>query len=114
MRIILRNSICLLFSVILLNSCLPAQGKHTPKVYIVEINQMKFQPAELTVLSTDTIVWINKDMVSHNVTEEVSKSWTSSLLSPGQSWKTVVTKSSDYYCSIHPIMKGKITVVSSP
>lgn len=107
---ILKNCIYLLFSIFLLNSCASETGKHKPRVYTIEIKQMKFQPAELVVQKGDTVVWINNDIVAHDVTEESSKVWTSSLLPVGQSWSLVVTQSADYYCSIHMVMKGKLVV----
>ena len=107
---IFNNSIYVLYFIILLNSCSSAPEKTIHKVYTVEIKQMKFQPAELVVQKGDTVVWINNDIVAHDVTEESSKAWTSSLMPVGQSWKLVVTQSADYYCSIHLVMKGKLVV----
>ena len=121
----------LLFSISLLsiaffNSCSPDEQKKdssvpksdTAKVYekpkpisyTVEIQGMKFVPEELKAHVGDTIVWINRDMVAHNVTEEVNKTWSSSVLKPDKSWQMVVNSSSDYYCNIHTGMKGKIIV----
>jgi plastocyanin len=107
---ILKNCIYLLFSIFLLNSCSGETEKHEPRVYTVEIKQMKFQPSELIVQKGDTVVWINKDIVAHDVTEELSKAWTSSVMPVGKSWSLVVTQSADYYCSIHVVMKGKLLV----
>lgn len=81
-----------------------------PKVHTVVIRQMKFSPAVLEVNKGDSIVFINKDLVSHDVTEASGKSWKSPALAPGDSWKKVVTKNSSYYCSFHPVMKGKVLV----
>lgn len=78
--------------------------------HTVEIKQMKFIPAELQVSKGDTVVWINHDIVAHDVTEESAKKWTSSLIPSNASWKMVVSQSSDYYCSIHVVMKGKLVV----
>lgn len=107
---ILKNSIYILCSIILLNSCTSAPEKTIPKVYTIEIKQMKFQPAELIVQKGDTVVWINNDIVAHDVTEETGKIWTSGPLAPGETWSLVVTESADYYCSIHVVMKGKLIV----
>lgn len=76
----------------------------------VEIKDMKFQPAEIFAKNGDTITFINNDLVAHDVTEEKNKEWSSSTLSPGESWSMMVTKSAAYYCSIHQVMKGKITL----
>lgn len=78
--------------------------------HTVEIAQMKFIPEDLIVNKGDTILWINNDMVAHDVTEETNKEWTSGAIPVGATWTTVATKSADYYCSIHVVMKGKITV----
>ena len=83
----------------------PEQHTHT-----VEITQMKFIPAELTVHAGDTVVFANYDLVTHDITEAANKEWTSSLLPADKQWSFVVTKSADYYCSLHPTMKGKIIV----
>ncbi len=80
------------------------------KAYTVQIKQMQFQPAELTVSSGDTVVFVNHDMFVHDVTEEVSKAWSSSPVAPGSKWKMVVTEDANYYCSIHVVMKGKLMV----
>jgi plastocyanin len=78
--------------------------------HTVEIKQMKFNPAELQVSKGDTVVWVNKDIVAHDVTEESAKKWTSSIIPSNTFWQMVVTQSSDYYCSIHVVMKGKLIV----
>jgi plastocyanin len=100
----------LFFLIILLNACSSAEEIHRPEVHTIVIKQMKFLPAELTVEKGDTVVWINEDLVTHDVTEEVNKTWTSSALPVGQSWSMAVSKSSNYYCSIHQVMKGKLVV----
>ena len=81
-----------------------------PKVHTVIIKEMKFQPSEIRVDKGDIVVWINKDIVTHNVTEEKEKGWASPALSAGKSWKMTVKKSFSYFCTLHPIMKGTIRV----
>ncbi|MEO8711589.1 MAG: plastocyanin/azurin family copper-binding protein [Parafilimonas sp.] len=107
---ILKNSIYLLCFMFLIHSCTSAPEKVQHKAYTVEIKDMKFQPAELTVQKGDTVVWINRDIVAHDVTQQPDKTWTSSPLTMGQSWSLVATQNADYYCSIHVIMKGKLVV----
>ena len=107
---ILKNSAYLVCFIFLLSSCTSTPEKVANKVYNVEIKQMQFKLAELTVQKGDTVVWTNHDIVAHDVTEETSKRWTSGPLSPAQSWSLVVTEGADYYCSIHVVMKGKLIV----
>lgn len=85
-------------------------SKHKPASHTVLIEQMKFQPADLTVEPGDSITWINKDLVTHNIVALPDSAWRSSILQSGASWTLVPKKSSDYYCSIHVVMKGKIEV----
>jgi plastocyanin len=84
-----------------------------PVTWSVEIKQMKFSPAELTVKKGDRVVFVNHDIVTHDITEESTRSWNSSPISTDQTWILVATESVNYYCSIHPVMKGKIIVEQS-
>jgi len=84
--------------------------KTGPEIHTIEIENMKFQPELVTAHIGDTIVWINKDIVAHCVTGLGSNAWTSSKIANGVSWKMVVSGSTDYYCAIHQVMKGKIVV----
>lgn len=98
----------LLFAFFLLNGC--SSSSKTHKLYTIEIKDMKFVPDVLTANVGDTVMWLNRDIVAHDVTEEASKAWTSSVIPPGESWKMVILDSVSYYCSLHVIMKGKIEV----
>ncbi|HEY4155424.1 MAG TPA: plastocyanin/azurin family copper-binding protein, partial [Puia sp.] len=104
------NRLILVFPLVALFSCSRAPEKHIPKTDTVVIAAMKFQPAVLTLHKGDSVVWINKDMVAHDITQVPSNTWTSSSLPPGKSWKMAVEESDDYYCSIHIVMVGKLIV----
>jgi plastocyanin len=85
---------------------LPQAGPHKS---IIEIKKMQFTPSELTIHAGDTVVWINNDLTNHCITE-IHKGWTSSTLVPGKYWQKVIKKTTDYYCALHLVMKGKIVV----
>ena len=104
----MRNGILLLCMIFILNGCFTPSEKPIPKTHLVEIKAMQFQPSQLTVQKGDTVIFTNKDIVVHDVTEEKNKSWTSLPLSANQSYSIVVNESADYYCSIHPVMKGRL------
>jgi plastocyanin len=117
----IRSSLMILVSVLFLNGCSSSvtedkkpseipEEKPAPSLYVVQIEQMKFFPSDISVNRGDTIMWINNDMVAHDVTEEKNKSWSSSLLQPGKTWKLVVKEGADYYCSIHVVMKGSFEI----
>jgi plastocyanin len=96
----------------LLIGCSPSSGSQDNRrqKHTIEIAQMKFVPAELVVQPGDTVVFVNHDIVTHDITEAGSKEWTSSLLPADEQWTFVATKSADYYCSLHPTMTGKIII----
>ena len=71
---------------------------------------MQFQPAELVIKKGDTVTWINKDFVDHDITEEKDKAWKSLLLKAGKKFSRVIKANTDYFCSIHVVMKGKLKV----
>lgn len=79
-------------------------------VHTIEIKGMKFIPDSLNVRKGDKVIWVNKDIVEHDVTELSKKEWASSKLAAGASWSMVVNKSEDYYCNLHVVMRGKIVV----
>ena len=99
---------CLLL-IVFFNKCNFGTDENKPRLYVIEIKQMQFQPALLKIHPGDTVVWINHDFVAHDITEE-HKAWNSLPLAAGASWKMTAKKSADYYCSIHQVMKGKLIV----
>lgn len=116
----LKIYIGLLVSILMIYSCSSPSGESTPEpakveeskpaMHSVEMIQMKFFPAELKVRKGDKVVFVNHDLVAHDITEESKKLWNSSPLASDQTWILEVTESVSYYCSIHPVMKGKIVV----
>jgi len=107
-------------SLLILNSCSSREEKdaaestpveeNKPEMHAIEMAQMKFNPAELRVKKGDKILFVNHDMVAHDVTEESKKAWNSSPMADGQTWILIATETVNYYCSLHPVMKGKIVV----
>jgi len=113
MRYLLTRSSCavVLFSLVSISSgCSTPPSGQQPQTHQVDIIGMKFQPAELTVNKGDTVIFTNKDILTHNVTEQNYKKWASAPLLSNQSYKMAVKESADYYCSFHPVMKGKLVV----
>lgn len=101
----------ILMLVVLFVGCAEGKpSKETHKTHVVEIRQMKFDPATLYIQKGDTVVWINKDIVQHDVTDENDPSWTSGPLNKEQEWSAVIDKDLNYFCSIHVVMKGTISI----
>ena len=109
-KFILLLPITLIFGVI--SSCSNQNNEkgsdNKPGSDTVVINAMQFTRAEIKVHTGDTITWINKDLVDHNVKDTISNLFYSDTLKNGQSYKWVVTGEATYICTIHPTMAGQI------
>lgn len=77
----------------------------------VAIIDFTFSPANVTVEPGTTVVWTNVDIVDHTVTSDY---FTSDVLNPGDSYSFTFEDEGefDYFCTLHPQMKGKVTVES--
>jgi Plastocyanin len=77
---------------------------------VVVIEGVKFEPESVTVARGDTVVWINKDPFPHTATAR--KVFDSREIAPGASWKLVPKKAGtyEYVCTLHPTIKGTLTV----
>lgn len=87
-----------------------ADKRNITQEAVVIIKQMKFEPAQLKVKKGQTVTWINKDIVEHDVTPFNTKLPNSGVFKPRQSWQLEVDQSFDYKCNLHPTMLGKIIV----
>jgi plastocyanin len=78
----------------------------------VTIQDMEFGPAEMTIPLGSTVKWTNADNMNHNVKSIGSNMLSSPLLDNGDSYTFTFDEEGtfEYFCSIHPSMKGKITV----
>jgi plastocyanin len=76
----------------------------------VSISNFSFSPTSLDVKVGDTVTWVNNDDALHTVTGDGGIS--SPNLAKGESYKQVFDTAGtfSYSCSIHPAMKGTITV----
>ena len=104
--------LCLFFAVgflFVISGCSSNQGKK-PVKHTITIELMKFRPDSLAVSPGDTVVWINMDIVAHNVTRLPDSSWHSPTLQKGDSWALIVQAGSAYFWSIHQVMKGKLVL----
>ena len=70
---------------------------------------MAFSPAEISAKVGDTIEWVNKDAFAHTAT--VKGGW-EVMLPVKKSGSITVEKAGtiNYYCRLHPNMKGRIAV----
>jgi len=93
---------------------LSADSKQNVSVrrHVIEIQKLKFVPADIQVSPGDTIVWVNKDFVPHTTTAK-DKSWGSKTIKKDGQWQIVVQTGmpEDYFCKFHPSMKGRLRIV---
>jgi plastocyanin len=107
----------LVFCMFLLLSCAKSitvpSVQTQPIVHVVEIKKFQFNPKTLTVRSGDTVRWVNKDIVPHQVAEGTLKKWRSKELLPNDSFTLKIKGSTSYICKLHPTMEAKIVVATA-
>ena len=79
----------------------------------VHISNFTFGPKIATVKIGQTVTWTNDDDIPHTVVA-TDKSFRSKVLDTGQSFSFTFTKAGQvaYFCSLHPMMTGKVTVTA--
>ena len=78
---------------------------------VVKIHNMKFNPATLTVAAGSKVTWVNEDESPHTVTDK-GKVFRSAALDTKDSFSYTFAAPGEftYFCTIHPMMVGKIVV----
>lgn len=91
----------------------PAEGTPT-NVVEVEISNMRFQTATLTVPAGTTIRWINRDPVAHTITSD-ARHWDSPVLGTGERFELRFDQPGTYtyHCRPHPFMKATVVVTEA-
>ena len=81
------------------------------KVVNVSIQNSAYNPASVQISTGDTVKWTNMDTFAHTVTGSIFKSGN---INKGQSYQFQFTQPGvyNYTCTIHPTMKGTVTVVT--
>ena len=88
-----------------------AAAARRPATHTIVIEAMRFQPDTLTIEAGDTVVWENKDLVSHTATSKAG-GFDSQLIEAGKSWQftSAATGEFGYVCDYHPTMKGRLRI----
>jgi 3',5'-cyclic-AMP phosphodiesterase len=78
----------------------------------IGIDNFSFTPTVLTVKPGTTVTFINKDDVPHLIVNTQNRFKASPILDTDQRFSATLTKPGtyDYFCSLHPMMVGKIIV----
>jgi plastocyanin len=77
----------------------------------ITIDNFSFTPKEITVATGTTITWFNHDDVPHTVVSP-DKKFRSKALDTDDQFSFTFTDAGtyNYFCSVHPMMTGKIIV----
>lgn len=88
-------------------------GERKPAAATVSVDDMRFSPAEVTVKVGDTVTWKFDDKAPHTVQGIGDKAMgiNSPILDKGE-WSYTFTNPGTYryLCSLHPEMRGSVTV----
>lgn len=84
----------------------------------VVISRFSYQPAEITIESGTTVLWVNEDPAGHNaafIAENISdleQDMAGPIVGQGERFAVRFDKAGryDYYCTPHPFMKGVVIV----
>ena len=76
----------------------------------VIISGFEFIPSQLKVSLGDTVTWVNKDIVPHNIAINTQQKALSPELEKDETFVFKVTNNLSYICGFHPSMKGKIII----
>ncbi|GEM32666.1 hypothetical protein NN3_36730 [Nocardia neocaledoniensis NBRC 108232] len=89
------------------------QTEHKPTNLTVEVSDMKYSPADATIKVGQTVTWKFSDKAPHNVQGIGDKAMgiNSPIIDKGE-WSYTFTQPGTYryLCSLHPDMRGTITV----
>jgi len=79
----------------------------------IAMKGLAFSKGTRTVAVGSTVVWRNLDDTAHTVTAKDGKAFASPTVAQGRTYSHTFSARGtfDYYCTIHPFMKGTIRVV---
>lgn len=90
---------------------IPETPDESENIVEVSIVNSSFEPETVTITAGDTVRWTNLDPESHDV-RGTGTNFGSTALAQGGSYEFLFTDPGtyEYYCSIHPSMKGTVVV----
>src|SRR4051794_30009298 len=103
----LRNAAVRIAVAVVMTSQIPAARCEELSIMI---DNFTFEPARLAVKVGTTVTWKNRDDIPHTVVS--AGKFRSKTLDTDDSYSFTFTAAGDYtyFCSLHPHMKGTITV----
>jgi amicyanin len=91
--------------------CVMSPVKAEEKAAEVHIDNFSFTPAEITISPGTTLTWVNGDDIPHNVVA-TGKTFRSKVMDTEQKFSFTFGTPGvyEYFCALHPHMKGKVIV----
>ena len=115
----MRRPASLLVALAVLAAIIAACGGSNPDVsptttQAVTMRGNGYAPAHVAVTLGSTVTWTNEDEAKHDVVFDGDDE-RSQLLAKGESYERAFTAAGtyDYVCSVHPSMRGRVTVRAS-
>jgi plastocyanin len=77
-----------------------------------KILDFKFVPKNLVINQNDTVKWVNRSMENAHTSTANGGAWDSGVIAPGANFTHTFATAGQfkYHCTIHPTMKGTVTV----
>jgi plastocyanin len=94
----------------LLNSAAAGAAEQLASANIA-VDNFTFAPREITVEKGTTVIWVNHDDVPHTIVS-ADKKFKSKALDTDDQYSFTFTEAGTYpyFCSVHPVMTGKVIV----
>lgn len=110
-RILFGYAGAVLFMLLAIHGSL-ADDQQKPDPHQVAIDNFSFIPQTLTVPVGTKVTWVNHDDIPHTVLSNDKTTIVSPALDTDDRFSFTFTAAgtNDYYCSVHPHMKGRIIV----
>ena len=85
-------------------------AEEKPPAVTINVDNFSFTPREITVAKGTTITWVNRDDVPHTVVS--GGVFRSKALDTDETFSFTFTDagSFSYFCSVHPVMIGRVIV----
>ena len=90
----------------------PAEATVAEGAVRVAMKDFEFVPENVEVKIGQTVTWVNEDTAQHDAVAVEGEGPDSELFNQGESysWKAETAGTIPYVCTVHPGMKGTITV----
>ena len=110
-RILSRNLSAVALILLAVVRSTPVAGDKPPAREI-SIDNFSFVPQTVTVPVGTTVTWVNHDDIPHTVLSVDKKTIASPALDTNEkfSFTFMSAGTNDYFCSVHPHMKGRVIV----